>query len=378
MDRLLVTGGAGFIGSNFVHHVVDHTDARGHRARQADLRRQPRGAGGPARRPGRAGGRRRRRRRDWSSRWSPPTTRSSTSPRSRTTTTRSTTRARSSGPTWSAPSRLLEAVRKADARFHHVSTDEVYGDLDARRPEALHRGHAVQPEQPLLRLQGRLRPPGPRLGPQLRRARDDLQLLQQLRPLAARREVHPAPDHQRASTARRPQALRRRAATSATGSTPTTTRSRRADDPRARPDRRDLPDRRRRRAQQPRGRPADPAAPDRAVPRTTIEHVTDRAGHDRRYAIESGKLRAELGWQPRFAGLRGRAWPTPSSGTATTRTGGRPHKARHRGGLRREGPVMARPRRRARRPIPGLLVAPARRAHGTTAAGSRRTGSARR
>ena len=32
-----------------------------------------------------------------------------------------------------------------------------------------------------------------------------------------------------------------------------------------------------------------------------IEFVTDRAGHDRRYAIESGKLRAELGWSPRFA-----------------------------------------------------------------------------
>ena len=26
MARLLVTGGAGFIGSNFVHYVVDHTD----------------------------------------------------------------------------------------------------------------------------------------------------------------------------------------------------------------------------------------------------------------------------------------------------------------------------------------------------------------
>ena len=28
MRRLLVTGGAGFIGSNFVHHVVAHTDDR--------------------------------------------------------------------------------------------------------------------------------------------------------------------------------------------------------------------------------------------------------------------------------------------------------------------------------------------------------------
>jgi dTDP-glucose 4,6-dehydratase len=31
--------------------------------------------------------------------------------------------------------------------------------------------------------------------------------------------------------------------------------------------------------------------------------VADRAGHDQRYAIESGKLRLELGWQPRYADL---------------------------------------------------------------------------
>ena len=30
------------------------------------------------------------------------------------------------------------------------------------------------------------------------------------------------------------------------------------------------------------------------------EHVADRAGHDVRYAIESGKLRQELDWRPRF------------------------------------------------------------------------------
>jgi len=29
-----------------------------------------------------------------------------------------------------------------------------------------------------------------------------------------------------------------------------------------------------------------------------FEHVTDRVGHDLRYAIDSGKLRAELGWAP--------------------------------------------------------------------------------
>jgi dTDP-glucose 4,6-dehydratase len=31
-----------------------------------------------------------------------------------------------------------------------------------------------------------------------------------------------------------------------------------------------------------------------------IDFVTDRAGHDRRYAIEPGKLRTELGWRPEY------------------------------------------------------------------------------
>ena len=35
--------------------------------------------------------------------------------------------------------------------------------------------------------------------------------------------------------------------------------------------------------------------------RDDFDHVTDRAGHDLRYAIDSRKLRTELGWRPRFA-----------------------------------------------------------------------------
>ncbi|MGH3100612.1 MAG: dTDP-glucose 4,6-dehydratase [Thermoleophilia bacterium] len=35
-------------------------------------------------------------------------------------------------------------------------------------------------------------------------------------------------------------------------------------------------------------------------PQDDFDHVTDRAGHDRRYAIESGKLRQELGWRPTY------------------------------------------------------------------------------
>ena len=38
------------------------------------------------------------------------------------------------------------------------------------------------------------------------------------------------------------------------------------------------------------GRPAD-----------DYDHVTDRAGHDLRYAIDSTKLRKELGWLPQYA-----------------------------------------------------------------------------
>ncbi len=38
------------------------------------------------------------------------------------------------------------------------------------------------------------------------------------------------------------------------------------------------------------GRPAD-----------DFDHVTDRAGHDLRYAIDSSKLRDELGWSPAYA-----------------------------------------------------------------------------
>jgi dTDP-glucose 4,6-dehydratase len=44
----------------------------------------------------------------------------------------------------------------------------------------------------------------------------------------------------------------------------------------------------------------DELAPTPAEHRRLIQFVADRPGHDRRYAMDVRKIRAELGWQPRF------------------------------------------------------------------------------
>ena len=112
MDRLLVTGGAGFIGCNFVHHLMAHTDVQVtvlDKLTYAASREALEGCPATAS--------------SWSSatsptprsstRSSPSTTRWCTSPPSHTTTTPWTTRAPSSGPNLVGTFTILEAVRKA-------------------------------------------------------------------------------------------------------------------------------------------------------------------------------------------------------------------------------------------------------------------------
>jgi len=40
-------------------------------------------------------------------------------------------------------------------------------------------------------------------------------------------------------------------------------------------------------------------------PESLIQYVTDRLGHDRRYAIDSGKIQKELGWEPLYTFEKG-------------------------------------------------------------------------
>jgi dTDP-glucose 4,6-dehydratase len=40
-------------------------------------------------------------------------------------------------------------------------------------------------------------------------------------------------------------------------------------------------------------------------PRDGYDQVNDRPGHDMRYAMDSAKIRRELGWQPKFTDNEG-------------------------------------------------------------------------
>jgi dTDP-glucose 4,6-dehydratase len=295
MDRLLVTGGAGFIGANFVRHVVNHTDASvtvldkltyaSSREALADL---------------------------------PPdrvdlvvgdiADASLVEPLVAGHDTVVHLAAESHNdnslddPTPFVMTNvvgtfvLLEAVRKVDARLHHVSTDEVYGDLALEDPKRFTEDTPYRPSSPYSAtkagsdhlVRAWVRSFGVRATisncsnnyghwqhVEKFIPRQITEVLQGRRPrvygdgLQVRDWIH-ADDHSSALLAILDRG--RIGETYLVG----------ADGERSN---REVV----RLLLRLMGRPED-----------DFDLVADRAGHDVRYAIESGKLRLELGWQPRF------------------------------------------------------------------------------
>jgi len=194
---------------------------------------------------------------------------------------------------------LLEAVRKADARLHHVSTDEVYGDLALDDPKRFTEDTPYRPSSPysaakagsdhLVRawvrsfgVRATLSNCSNNYGPwqhvEKFIPRQVTEILEGRRPrvygngLQVRDWIH-TDDHS--------SALLRILERGRIGETYLVG--------------------------------ADGERNNLEVVRTLLkimgrpeddyDLVADRAGHDQRYAIESGKLRLELGWQPRYADL---------------------------------------------------------------------------
>src|SRR4051812_6741731 len=147
MDRLLVTGGAGFIGSNFVRHVVEHTDARVTVLDKLTYAASPEALADLP----------------------PDRVELMTGDVADPTTVEPLVATHDAVVHLAAESHndnslddpepfirtnvvgtyvLLEAVRKAGARFHHVSTDEVYGDLALDDPKRFTEDTPYRPSSP--------------------------------------------------------------------------------------------------------------------------------------------------------------------------------------------------------------------------------------
>lgn len=296
MRRLLVTGGAGFIGSNFVHHVVAHTDLEvtvldklTYAASRESL------AGLPEQRVRLVVG--------------DIADEETVDPLVRDADAVVHYAAESHNDnSLSDPSpfirtnilgtyALLEAARRHGTRFHHVSTDEVYGDLELDDPERFTESTPYNPSSPysaskagsdhLVRawvrsfgvaatLSNCSNNYGPWQHIEKFIPRQITNVLDGLRPKLygsgenVRDWIH-AEDH--SSAVLRILERGRSGETYLIG--------------------------------------ADGEQNNLDVVRMVLrllgqdedafDHVTDRAGHDLRYAIDSSKLRSELGWAPEYA-----------------------------------------------------------------------------
>ena len=254
---------------------------------------------------------------------SPTTTSSSTSPPSRTTTTASTARGPFVETNVVGTFTLLEAVRRHDKRLHHISTDEVYGDLELDDPERFTEATPVNPSSPYsatkagadLLVRAWIRSfgikatvsncsnnYGPRQHVEKFIPRQITNILEGTRPklygsgLNVRDWIH-VDDHNDAVIAILEQGrLGETYLIGADGEL----------------NNRDIVAL----ILELMGKPAD-----------WFDHVDDRPGHDLRYAIDSTKLRAETDWRPALPPTSAPGSRPPSTGTATTRTGGAPPRS---------------------------------------------------
>ena len=264
---------------------------------------------------------RRHRRRARTSTRSARSMRSSTSPPRRTSTVRSSARRTSCAPTCSGRSCCSRRREELSARFVQVSTDEVYGDVEpgwsSREDDPL------APVEPVQRIEGRRRPAGARGGADVRRQRVDHARLEHVRAEPVSGEGAAAVRRRTRSTGSRCRSTAT-AARCATGCTSTTTARRSSSScARARPAR---------------STTSAPARSTRTSSSTRliidhlgadsslVRHVEDRAGHDRRYSLDTTKLRAHSAGSRGVSGRRASA--RRSTGTATTATGGSRSSAR--------------------------------------------------
>ena len=295
MSKILVTGGAGFIGSNFVHHVMARTDD------QVVVLDKLSYAGNLASLEGLPGDRYEFVRGDICDRElvdelvgrcdtvvhfaaESHNDNSLTNPEPFITT--------NIYGTFS----LLEAVRKHDKRYHHISTDEVYGDLELDDPDKFCETTPYKPSSPyssskagsdlLVRAWVRsfgVRATisncsnnyGPRQHVEKFIPRQITNVIDGIRPklygqgLNVRDWIH-VDDHN--------SAVLRIIEAGEIGETYLIGASGEKDNKSVI----EL-------ILSQMGRPAD-----------AYDHVNDRPGHDMRYAIDSAKLRTELGWQPKY------------------------------------------------------------------------------